>query len=791
MNRRQLIQCLLSLLGGGVITSAAGVSNKRTALIDTNENALISIPSQLFTQSRLLKGILGGKAYIGKIDSNPVMPENQIQIYIKNQDNSLSPVAQPLLIHKDGYLIYKGKMSTFVTKAEHSMAIYDTNNVQQLYFPNVVRYSPDILSAKLEAPDGYRFIGACNDISQLRTTEPRLDEQRINLMRYDSNVSTGGGTWWFDSSDITMADDGVYCVVTPNGNRWKRDVAVIDVADAGVSPTDFCHVKLQRFAACPFPKKTISFPFTVTDSLLFYPGDIDGNGNTITFTNGGFRCGKNTNLSLLAARLAVVTVKADNSITVDNTSEFAVGDDIVISNTVDYSYSLYRAFYKDGEFNTVVAIDHISKTITLLEAIRGIYPTAETSIYKLTKLPPLRLSSIEIFAPDTTLSAIEMIGLADISLRDVSAIGGRDAAIRFDRCFRVVGNDVRGRCTAEPGVTDIQYGLFIGNTQNLSISVGSFHGTRHGVAHGGQNSAGNVPARDCQYYNCAFSSRDFSSADTHGNSDTIKYRACRMSNGISVGGRDIEIDGCRISSGDRIAPVLFTEFSGGYLKFNNNRTVRMPSATRNAWISWNDTANAALIDMDFSIIAISNEIIGTAGTEFINFPIAVPTSIRWSIFIDGIQSRTSSLTKIVSLTKLARADGLSVADATTITVRGIDLGFDLSVITPVALRGNWSGSVTKFNIQGYSTTVNIDLAKGERLSTAMQHLNFFKYPSTPAISTQIVGNVFNGSSLISPVVTEANNTSCTIRLSCEKSKITTSATYRVLVSISFDGHYIS
>ncbi|WP_422529234.1 hypothetical protein [Serratia fonticola] len=193
--------------------------------------------------------------------------------------------------------------------------------------------------------------------------------------------------------------------------------------------------------------------------------------------------------------------------------------------------------------------------------------------------------------------------------------------------------------------------------------------------------------------------------------------------------------------------------------------------------------------MDFSIIAISNEILGTAGTEFINFPIAVPNSIRWSVFVDGIKSRVTTLVNIVSLTKLVRIDSQPVADATTVTVRGIDTGFDITTITPVALFGSWGSSFTKFNLQGYSTMVRIDSVAGEYLSAALQNLSFFKYPSTPAISAQIAGNAFNGNSMIRAVVTVADNSTCTVRLASENTSNTfaTTTTYRVLVNVSFDG----
>ncbi|MCZ5970758.1 phage tailspike protein, partial [Escherichia coli] len=46
------------------------------------------MPSQLFTMARSFKAVANGKIYIGKIDTDPVNPENQIQVYVENEDGS-------------------------------------------------------------------------------------------------------------------------------------------------------------------------------------------------------------------------------------------------------------------------------------------------------------------------------------------------------------------------------------------------------------------------------------------------------------------------------------------------------------------------------------------------------------------------------------------------------------------------------------------------------------------------------------------------------------------------------
>lgn len=123
-------------------------------------NVVVSMPSQLFTQSRSFKGNANGKIYIGKIDTDPTIPENQIQVYLQNEDGSVVPVSQPVIINSGGYPVYNGQIAKFVTIEGHSMAVYDAYNVQQFYYPNVLKYDPDMLRTDLSSPTGTSLVGS-------------------------------------------------------------------------------------------------------------------------------------------------------------------------------------------------------------------------------------------------------------------------------------------------------------------------------------------------------------------------------------------------------------------------------------------------------------------------------------------------------------------------------------------------------------------------------------------------------------------------------------------------------
>lgn len=125
---------------------------------DITANIVVSMPSQLFTMPHSFKAVANGKIYIGKIDTDPVNPENQIPVYLEREDGTHVQVPQPIVINAGGYPVYNGQIAKFVTVQGHSMAVYDAYGTQQFYYPNVIKYDPDQLRQELAGPDGYLLV---------------------------------------------------------------------------------------------------------------------------------------------------------------------------------------------------------------------------------------------------------------------------------------------------------------------------------------------------------------------------------------------------------------------------------------------------------------------------------------------------------------------------------------------------------------------------------------------------------------------------------------------------------
>ena len=130
---------------------------------DIIPNVVVSMPSQLFTLARKFQAASNGKIFIGKIDTDPTIPENRIQVYLENEDGTTVPVSQPLIINQAGYPVYNGQIAKFVTVQGHSMAVYDSYGAQQFYYPNVLKYDPDQFErrfkSELSSPTGSALIG--------------------------------------------------------------------------------------------------------------------------------------------------------------------------------------------------------------------------------------------------------------------------------------------------------------------------------------------------------------------------------------------------------------------------------------------------------------------------------------------------------------------------------------------------------------------------------------------------------------------------------------------------------
>lgn len=198
---------------------------------DITANVVVSMPSQLFTMARSFKAVANGKIYIGKIDTDPVNPENQIQVYVENEDGSHVPVSQPIIINAAGYPVYNGQIAKFVTVQGHSMAVYDAYGAQQFYFPNVLKYDPDQLrpefeqfKADLAGIEGAKKVGigvrtVYNNLDDIKHSGNYVDlQEAIDITRYrdDLLITPGTYTGEYTSGNANLIGTGYNVIFKPD-----------------------------------------------------------------------------------------------------------------------------------------------------------------------------------------------------------------------------------------------------------------------------------------------------------------------------------------------------------------------------------------------------------------------------------------------------------------------------------------------------------------------------------------------------------------------------------------------
>lgn len=220
MNRRQLISRIIT---GSVASLFGAKALSLTQEKEMTPNVVISMPSQLFTLSRKFQAASNGKIYIGKIDTDPTIPENQIQVYLENEDGSTIPVAQPLIINQAGFPVYNGQIAKFVTVEGHSMAVYDSYGAQQFYYPNVLKYDPDQFEQRFKRD----LVNPFSNVSEMLSATNLKEGLLLHVMGYNAPADGGAASFVVVSkdSDIGMqTKDGRFKVMRSSGHDWLHRI---------------------------------------------------------------------------------------------------------------------------------------------------------------------------------------------------------------------------------------------------------------------------------------------------------------------------------------------------------------------------------------------------------------------------------------------------------------------------------------------------------------------------------------------------------------------------------------
>lgn len=346
---------------------------------DITANVVVSMPSQLFTMARSFKAVANGKIYIGKIDTDPVNPENQIQVYVENEDGSHVPVEQPIIINAAGYPVYNGQIAKFVTVQGHSMAVYDAYGSQQFYFPNVLKYDPDQLRQDLAGPDGYYLIPSLiqkwKDDGDLRGWG--IGEDAFNAAM--TEISENGGGVLYVNEDINFS--AIPIIHKPKVTvYWNNHRAIIPsglsatyayIMDGGADNPSYDnsdHFTLANKTNC-YGLRLEASDYTVGVNAIgvcvrhCYGWTYEG-GAIIGFNNGGFYETNNYEGKASKFTLVVANTRLDNSVGFESNST-----DSWFSEISPVGYSIGEKFNKSA--NVVEKFHSWGNTVDNLVGVMG------------------------------------------------------------------------------------------------------------------------------------------------------------------------------------------------------------------------------------------------------------------------------------------------------------------------------------------------------------------------------------------------------------------------------------
>lgn len=404
-------------------------------MTDITANVIVSMPSQLFTMARSFKAVANGKIYIGKIDTDPVNHENQIQVYVENEDGSHVPVSQPIIINAAGYPVYNGQIAKFVTVQGHSMAVYDAYGVQQFYFPNVLKYDPDQLRQELASGDG-------------------------------SLVGIGNGKTLADLGDYSEGS-GDALVAVKQEYSWGvertqhgKNADVINIKDAGAvcdGVTDDTEAIQNIIIAANGRMIKIAFPYGSIVKILgtiLVPGGVCIDLNHSIIEGNGSLSVVGTNTIFESAYWDAGELKSNWSVPAGSVGSIGLVPDMRIGGGrirfAGSAYKMYQMIYGSGIKDTritatpypVIVKDSFYGTIEEISAMN----------------PPSGIAGTIAFQIESNIQAMGVRKCVASGFHTNWKITGLSAADCFDSC------------TSENGVRGMDiYGSASGNIQNLEI----------------------------------------------------------------------------------------------------------------------------------------------------------------------------------------------------------------------------------------------------------------------------------------------------------------------------------
>jgi hypothetical protein len=461
-------------------------------------------------------------------------------------------------------------------------AILKDKNDVQIWEADPVSGIPSIGTDFDQVPLNKNIIKPLDTIADLRATEPVLANQRISTSGH-TTIGLGGSEFYWHQADTTSADNNGTIIVTPGGKRWKRlsDGRPINISMFGAvgdwdgsTGTDNTVAINAALAASPDVHADDGV-FAVTTLNKTTSGSITGQSRDGTIIQGISAVAGSEVLLVEGpaptqiANLGANVAQYDEQITLASPTTVAMRDLFLIINETDGSFNPARTNYRAGEILTAQGIT--GNVISLADSAIAPYAIADVDVYKMNSIS-VTLRNISILKSEsaTTGKGVRFRCCRDSLLDNVTITGGDHYALSISLCHEVnvTNSSIVGDFNLP--LVGLNYGIAIGNSQNINISKSNIRGRRHGITTGGGDDLG-IPCRYITVDNNIIFADSLQSLDMHGNSEFFKFTNNTIEKGIVYSGDNHTISG-NLIQGVTVngSAVIFSEIIGLNLLFDSN-----------------------------------------------------------------------------------------------------------------------------------------------------------------------------------------------------------------------------
>ena len=387
-----------------------------------------------------------------------------------------------------------------------------------------------------------------------------LSAGTVEVLGYYEKGDGGGGLFYWDETS-TEADNGG-TIIQSTGvttGRWKRAVnGTVNIrwfgakGDGIVDDTVAIQKALNSSRHVIIPSGTYKAISAIT---IPKNTNIQGVGNpTIDFSSNTLAWLQTEDVGITQLpNISVNLVECDREITFSDNHNLKVGDLIVIYNPTDYSWSPARAYYRKGEKVKVAEILSPTKILTQ-SPVYDNYTTTSVNLYKYNELNQCSIEGINIICKPSTTEVgygLQLNRVVDGSIKNVSIKGASYTCLNLSQCFDV---SITG-CTIEEDFANVaggEYGIVIGNSQNIFVSHCYLSAASHSIAVGGGGSdIGDVVNYNILVSDCTITTSGLlNAADMHENTAYSGYDRCIINGSVSIGGKYIHLSNSTITEGN-------------------------------------------------------------------------------------------------------------------------------------------------------------------------------------------------------------------------------------------------